>query len=223
MSSTLTKKGVVMQNQRPSLARLDSAKLKRSESQIIQTTFFPTRLTVELKKVTDKIGEWKNYIDRDSNSDNNATYSAKTGRFLRDYSQMAKTFLEIVFEEDSNSYERFCISVYLSVFHSADYKGMLSSKLPPVYDILDTKRLFLPVANLDNVNKKFGLRSEIEQLFTSYLKMEQIMNSKVQAWAVEVVETETRVLMPPRTVSSIIKPKEMNTFREAVYQAAGVS
>ena len=211
-----------MSAQRPSLARLDSAKLKKSDSQKIQTTFFPTRLTVELKKVTDKLGEWKNYIDRESNNDDEATYTANTKMFLRDYSRMAKTFLETVLNEDANSYERFCLSIYMSLFHSTDYKGMLSGKLPPTYDILDTNRLFLPVANLTSLRKKIGLRGEIEKLFASYSKMEQVMNPKVQAWAVEVVESETRVIMPPRTVSSILEFKEMNTFREAVYESVGV-
>lgn len=207
---------------RPSLAKLDSAKLKRSDSQKIQTTFFPTRLTVELKKVTDKLNEWKSYIDKGSNNDDEATYTANTKMFLRDYARRAKTFLEIVLKEDSNSYERFCLSVYMSLFHSADYNGMLSSKLPPMYDTLDTNRLFLPVANLDNIRKKFGLRASIEKLLTSYLKMEQIMNTKVQEWAVEVVDKKTRSPMPLKTVSSIMGVADMNAFREAVYKSVGV-
>lgn len=207
---------------RPSLSRLNSAKLKRSDSQKIQTTFFPTRLTVEMKKVTDKLGEWKNYIDRDSNNDDDATYSANTSMFLRNYTRMATTFLKTVFEEDANSYERFCLSVYLSLFYSFDYEAMISRKLPPTYDILDTTRLFLPVANLDIKNKKIGLRETVENLLTSYLKMEQIMNPKVQAWAAEVVERETRVIMPPETVSSIINDKDMKAFQKAVYESVGV-
>ena len=207
---------------RPSLTRLDSGKLKRSDSQKIQTTFFPKRLTVELRNVTEKLRELKNYIGRRSNDDNDATYSANTKRFLSDYSRLAKAFLATVLAEDSNSYERFCLSIYMSLFHSADYEGMLKGKLPPTYDILDTNRLFLPVANLDNVRKKIGLRVEIDKLVASYAKMEQIMDLKVQAWAVEVVERETRVVMPPSAMPSLIGSKNVIAFQEAVYESVGV-
>jgi hypothetical protein len=211
-----------MSAQRPSLANLNSVKLKRSDSQKIQTTFFPTRLTVELEKVTDKLNKWKTYIGKDSNNDDEATYTANTKMFLREYSRMAKTFLGTVFNEDSNSYERFCLSIYMSRFHESDYNGMLSRNLPPTYDSLDTNRLFLPVANLDNIRKKIGLRGEIEKLLTSYSKMEQIMNSKVQAWVAEVVEKKTRIPMPLKTVSSIMGVADMYAFREAVYESVGV-
>lgn len=176
---------------RPSLTRLDSGKLKRSNSQLIQSAYFPTQIQLELTKLTTELDNWLAYINTKAVNDDPSAYGIETERRIQKYTKTASEFLLFVIAQKKTSYERFCLAVYLDVFHSQDYDAALTNSLPTVYD--DTKynaKLFIANAKLSTSTNKLRLQSDISRMLESYKIMSQFMELNVQTWAAEVVKNK---------------------------------
>lgn len=212
-----------MTTMRPNLAGLSSSNLTRSESQKIQSKYFPTVITLKLEEVFDELNDWLRYIESVKPTVDAASYIANTQSYIRAYTKKAIEVFKFGLSQVKTSYERYCMAIFLSEFHTEDYKALLNDTLPPPYSSGYAGRLFPDPSKYRSARKKIAARAAAGRQLKFFRRMVQFMDPKVQRWVKDVVDQKTRVSIPESVVRSMsVEIDARERFVEAVYKNINV-